>query len=193
MAEDWKPKSNVLQSLLAGRALTPAPNKQAARAICASVLRLGRRDQYARLCSPKDIIRARVAKAWRATFDNIRDEVRRGWVVQQSYRHAGPGGAAACPSHRRKAPFGSMGVASIAVVNQLVRRLVPREGFHDLLPDPHHRWMIGHSRSGDAAKAAGSPRQTVAESFSSGPQGSLWPKFRPCGSAETSSTSCRTL
>jgi hypothetical protein len=98
-------------------------------------------NQYARLCSPKDIIHARVAKAWRATFDNIRDEVRRGWVVQQSYRHAGPGGAAACPSHRRKAPFGSMGVASIAVVNQLVRRLVPREGFHDqatpLMPQDH--------------------------------------------------------
>jgi hypothetical protein len=43
--------------------------------------------------------------------------------------------------HRRKAPFDSMGVASIAVVNQLVRRLVPREGFHDqatpLMPQDH--------------------------------------------------------
>jgi hypothetical protein len=43
-----------------------------------------------------------------------------------------------------------MGVASIAVVNQLVRRLVPREGFHDLLPDPHYRWMIGHAQRGQA-------------------------------------------
>jgi hypothetical protein len=79
VVEDWKPKSTVLQSLLAGRALTPAPNKQAARAILrfGSAIRPPR--PATRLCSPKDIIRARVAKAWRATFDNIRDEVRREW------------------------------------------------------------------------------------------------------------------
>ena len=84
-------------------------------------------------------------------MNTIASEFRQGqWVVQQSYWHAGPGGLAACPSHRCKAPFDSMGVASIAVVNQLVRRLVPREGFHDLLPDPQYRWMIGHAQRGRA-------------------------------------------